>query len=104
MKVYRVSRCEYINDLSGKGAASYSGRWHSKGTYILYTASTPSLALLESVVHISNLPVSGYCLACIDIPTKKIKELKVADLPDNWYLNTSPDFLKSIGNSFIIQR
>ena len=46
MKVYRISKCEYIEDLEGTGAARYPGRWNSKGVYILYTAATPSLALL----------------------------------------------------------
>lgn len=104
MKVCRISKCIYIDDFKGSGALSYSGRWHSKGTHILYTAATPSLALLESVVHISNILISGYCMICLEIPTDKIQEIRIDELPYNWYINPPPDVLKSYGNSFIKNR
>lgn len=101
MKVYRISKCQYIDDLSGTGAASYGGRWHSKGTHVLYTAATASLALLESVVHISNIVAADYCMICLEIPEDKILELSTVDLPDNWFVNPPPDFLKTYGDRFI---
>ena len=101
MNVYRISKCKYTGSLTGEGAAAYGGRWNSKGTYIVYTAATPSLALLESVVHISNIPVDDYCMATIEFPENKIKEIKFTDLPENWFLNPAPDQLKSIGDKFI---
>lgn len=101
MRVYRISKCAYISDLQGTGAAQYPGRWHSKGTYILYTAATPSLALLESVVHISNIAVASYCMLCLSIPENKILVITAAELPANWFSNPAPDSLRSIGDSFI---
>jgi RES domain-containing protein len=101
MNVYRISRCKFIKNLSGTGAATYGGRWNSKGVHIVYTAATPSLALLESVVHISNIPVEDYCMATIEIPHQKTKEIRRTDLPDDWFLNPAPDQLKSIGDQFI---
>lgn len=101
MKVYRISKCEYIEDLEGTGAARYPGRWNSKGTYILYTAATPSLALLESVVHISNIAISSYCMICLDVPEDKIKTIISPELPGNWFVNPPIDVLKHIGDSFI---
>ena len=103
MKVYRISKCEYIDDLQGTGAARYPGRWHSKGTYILYTAETPSLALLESVVHISNIAVSSYCMMCLEIPGSKIITITNNELPENWFTNPPLDILKKIGDSFITE-
>ncbi len=100
MKVYRISRCEYITDLQGTGAAMYPGRWHSKGIYVLYTAATPSLSLLESVVHISNIAVDAYCMICLSVPEDKIQVITAAKLPDNWFVNPPPDVLKSIGDTF----
>ena len=101
MKVYRISKCDFISDLHGTGAASYPGRWHSKGTYILYTAGSPSLALLESVVHLSNIIVSSYCMICLSVPEDKIKSITVAELPANWFVNPPADLLKNIGDQFI---
>jgi RES domain-containing protein len=101
MRVYRISKCEFVSDLHGTGAAMYPGRWHSKGTYILYTAATPSLALLESVVHISNIAIASYCMICLSVPEDKILSITAPELPANWFVNPSPDVLKQIGDSFI---
>jgi RES domain-containing protein len=103
MKVYRISKCEYINDLNGTGAAWFGGRWNSKGTYILYTAATPSLALLESVVHISNIPAAGYCMIILDIPTDSILEIDINNLPANWQRHPSPAILRKTGDQFVLQ-
>ena len=101
MKVYRISKCDFISDLRGNGAASYPGRWHSKGTHILYTAATPSLALLESVVHISNIVVASYCMICLSVPEDKIVSIPASGLPANWFVNPPPDILKKVGDDFI---
>jgi RES domain-containing protein len=101
MKVYRISKCEFISDLQGTGAARYPGRWHNKGTYILYTSATPSLALLESVVHISNIAVTSYCMICLEIPEDKIQTITTRELPPNWFVNPAPDVLKNTGDAFI---
>ncbi|MHA4806949.1 RES family NAD+ phosphorylase [Flavitalea flava] len=101
MKVYRISKCRFIDDLKGTGAAGYPGRWHSRGTYILYTAGCASLALLETVVHISTILVSDFCMICLEIPEDKIITMTEADLPADWKINPSPDNLKTIGDQFI---
>lgn len=104
MRVYRISHCRYINDLSGTGAALYGGRWHSKGTYILYTATSSSLALLESIVHMTSIVPVRYCMICLDLPDQPFKELKISDLPVGWNDNPAPDSIKSIGDDFIRDR
>jgi len=101
MLVYRISKCKYIEDLSGLGAATYPGRWNGKGTYILYTAATASLALLESVVHISNIPTIPYCMIGIEIPDNELAEVSVKDLPAGWQNNPPAEDLKEIGNQFV---
>lgn len=101
MKVYRIGKCNYINDLSGGGAAMYSGRWHSKGTHILYTAASASLALVESVVHISNIQAFDFCMICLEIPENSIEKINLEQLPANWFENPSADILKMTGDTFI---
>ena len=101
MIVYRISKCKFIDSLNSMGAATFGGRWNSKGIHVIYTAATPSLALMESVVHIFNIPVDDYCMAFIEIPEDKIAEIKLADLPANWFINPARDTLKSIGDRFI---
>ncbi|MBS1749945.1 MAG: RES family NAD+ phosphorylase [Bacteroidetes bacterium] len=99
--VYRISKCQYINDLKGTGAASYAGRWHSKGTYILYTALTASLALLESVVHISGIPLIDYCMISLKIPDENIIVMNITGLPSYWSEHPAHSSLGIIGDKFV---
>lgn len=99
--VYRISKCQYIHDLKGTGAAAYGGRWHSKGTYILYSALTPSLALLESVVHISKIPLVDYCMISLKIPDDNVIVMNIAALPSYWSENPASPSLSIIGDKFV---
>jgi len=103
MIVYRISNCKFISDLSGTGAAMYGGRWNSEGVYILYTAGSPSLAMLESLVHFGGRIVGDYCQIAIEIPDKSILEITEEELPKNWRESPAPDALKSFGNKFIAE-
>jgi RES domain-containing protein len=101
MIVYRIASCTYINDLSGKGAALYGGRWNSKDVHVLYTAQSRSLALLEAVVHLGKLPPAGFCMATIEIPDNIAPRLSTGALPLNWFGSPAPDALRAIGDRFI---
>ena len=101
MNAYRVSKCRYIEDLTGKGAALYGGRWNSKGVYILYTSLTASLALLENRVHMSEMPGEDYCLGTLVIPDDKVVSFDIKELPSDWFKYPSPVILKRFGDEFI---
>ncbi len=101
MKLYRISKCGFVNDLSGRGAAMYGGRWNSKGKYILYTAETASLALLETVAHMTNIASLSYCMICLEIPETSIDQYTIAELPANWQNYPPPVQLRQIGDEFI---
>ncbi|HHJ10104.1 MAG TPA: RES domain-containing protein [Bacteroidetes bacterium] len=46
MNVYRLCKCKYARDLSGRRANIAEGRWNSKGIPILYTAGSRALSIL----------------------------------------------------------
>ncbi|MBB5708386.1 RES domain-containing protein [Sphingopyxis panaciterrulae] len=54
MIVYRLCKAARIA-LDGEGARLWGGRWNSAGRPMVYTAATPSLAVLEVLVHL-DLP------------------------------------------------
>lgn len=101
MKVYRITKCRFINDLSGTGASLYGGRWHSKGDYVLYTAASASLAMLESIAHMTSVVSLKMCIICLQLPDAPIKEIRVEDLPASWVINPPPDELKVFGDNFL---
>lgn len=72
MKLWRIAaetRDYAADDLSGGGAARYPGRWNAAQEPVIYTATTPALAMLETLAHLpdSGLPLNRY-LVQIDVP------------------------------------
>ena len=109
MKVYRIERGKYLDTtLQGVGAALNDGyRWNSLNTYLVYTAESRSLAILEVSVHLDfseDLPTDRFYVE-IEIPDDiEILELSVDELPENW--NSKPPQLETqfIGDDFIFQK
>jgi len=101
MILYRITNERYADDLSGTGARLYGGRWNSEGRTMVYLASSRSLAILESLAHLSptNIPVD-YVMLTIDAPDDFF-EINIKLLPDNWNEYPEPNILKQIGNSFL---
>jgi RES domain-containing protein len=102
MIVYRLSKSEYANDLSGSGARKAGGRWNSKGTAMIYTAESRALCTAEIAVHLplGNIP-KNYCMVSIEIPASiEIKELKVTELSRNWKSFPYIEKTQEIGDQF----
>jgi RES domain-containing protein len=101
MLLYRITNAKYANDLSGNGARLYGGRWNSEGRPMIYLASSRSLAVLESLAHLSptNLPDDIFML--ITEVADDFMEVNIKTLPDNWNEYPEPNILKQIGNSFL---
>lgn len=52
MLVWRLTKAAHAPGLDGEGARLWGGRWNSPGFAAVYSASSPSLAVLESFVHV----------------------------------------------------
>ena len=58
------------------GASIYGGRWNSIGNFVLYTAQTSSLSILEHLVHVKGTNQnSKYKLSIIDIGNAEVAEI-----------------------------
>jgi RES domain-containing protein len=82
MRVWRLTRRPFA-DLSGEGARRYGGRWTSPGKAVVYTAESPSLALLEVLVHLDLTPdllPAHYVMMEIEVPDDAWR-LDIASLP-----------------------
>ncbi len=79
-------------------------RWNSKYTYLVYTAESRALAMLEISVHLDlseDLPIDRYYVE-IDVPEDiLILEVSIKDLPINW--DSKPPLLATqfIGDDFV---
>ncbi len=105
MKVYRLSRERYADELSGAGAAIKGGRWNSIGFELIYTAGNRSLAMAEVAVHftMATLP-DDYMMVTIHIPDDlAIQEISEGDLPRNWNAFPHPSSTQKLGDHFILE-
>jgi len=103
MKVYRLSKEKYKNDLSGRGAEIAGGRWNNKGVPIVYTSESRALCTTEIAVRtpLGMLPLN-YFIIEIEIPEDlKILHLKLEDLPKDWKRFPHSNTTQIIGDTFI---
>jgi len=84
VRLYRFGFKKYINDLSGTGGLYRSGRWHNRGTRIVYFSETISLAKLEVLANTTRIPKS-YFLLTVEVPEHSgILEISADELPSGW--------------------
>lgn len=101
MKLYRFGKQPYIQDLSGQGGLYHDGRWHRKGTQILYTAEHLSLAKLETLANSPILPVGYYALT-LEVPDNaSVQRVIVSELPIGWAGLPYPPELAAISENWI---
>lgn len=112
MRLFRVAPEKFARDTSGEGARLYGARWNPKGIPVLYTATTRSLAVLESLVHASanEGPISRM-LITFELPdTVTSTQIRPEELPPGWNGNPAPAVLAELGrkwaeqNQFLVLR
>ncbi|MHA4740125.1 RES family NAD+ phosphorylase [Dyadobacter sp. MSC1_007] len=98
MELFRITRSEYQDDLSGIGAFYNGGRWNSPRNAMLYTSSHRSLAMLEVLVHWhKTVTPPNYVIVCLEIPDNLVTvtapyllpewpedQQSTKDIGDNW--------------------
>jgi RES domain-containing protein len=95
MRLWRISN---FADLSGDGGLLIEGRWHFRGTPIVYCTDHPSTALLEILVHATRYTVPDYYqLLEIEVPDNI--EPFAPDVPQDWERDI--DQTRRIGARFI---
>jgi RES domain-containing protein len=100
ISVFRICKTKYAaTAFDGEGAFRFGGRWNSRGTRIVYTAGSLSLAVLEMLVHFQDdsiLPNYSFIEAQVDeslIETTR-------KLPKNWRDSPPPFEIQKIGDDW----
>ena len=100
-----VKKKRAVNAFDGEGARLYGGRWNSKGKPCIYLASTPSLALLEIMVHLDDYSLlASYILFQITIPKILLLELDQGSLPNDWRADPAPLSTAHIGDDWLLEQ
>jgi RES domain-containing protein len=100
MRLWRIST---YSDLSGVGGLYASGRWHSRGSRIVYLSDHPSSTLLETLVHLEvdpeDLP-DTYQLLAVDIADSLgVESIDEDQLGTGWRDN--PPLTQNLGNRWL---
>lgn len=104
MELYRITQEKYADDLSGNGARLYGGRWNSEGLFAVYTSSSRSLALLETLAHTpaKMLQEKNYMLITLAVPgTVKPEIIDKEKLSIGWDAPDTRPLTKKLGDKFL---
>jgi RES domain-containing protein len=86
MRLWRLSGRQFAEAFDGGYGLRFDGRWNTVGRPITYAATSPSLCVLEKLVHVED-PALLPTLAMVtyevpdDMPAAR---RAVSDLPDDW--------------------
>ena len=103
MRVWRICKAKYASaPLDGMGGTFGGGRWHARGTRIVYTSTTPSLAALEYLVHLDPSLAPMLTLVEIDISeTASVEHCDPQKLTPHWRSFPHPVVLQQFGSTWI---
>ncbi|MCE7039384.1 RES family NAD+ phosphorylase [Dyadobacter sp. CY312] len=102
MELFRITRSEYQNDLSGMGAYYHGGRWNSPRNAMVYSCSRRSLAMLEILVHLQRpTPPPDYVVVVIYVPDAMKFAKGIYVIPD-WQLE--PQWTRETGDTWLQEK
>lgn len=100
--VWRITTVRFAaTAFSGEGARLYGGRWNPKGSAMIYTAESQSLALLELMVQDDPLRAHYSLIPARLPPDLPETRIELADLPDDWRTLGARGVLQDIGRAWL---
>jgi RES domain-containing protein len=102
-EAWRITKAEHAGDpFSGEGAWLYGGRWNNKGTRMVCTASSISLALLEVLVHLEEgEELVDYFLFSARFDDSLVSTLDVTKLRSGWASGAPIAETQEIGDRWV---
>lgn len=86
MRLWRLSSREFARAFDGGYGLRFDGRWNTVGHPTTYVSTSPSLCVLEKLVHVEDpglLPALD--MVVYHVPDAvPVARLTLADLPDDW--------------------
>lgn len=104
MRVWRITTRRHQDDaFSGEGTRLYGSRWVPKGFRAVYTSETLSLAVLETLVHMDPVQMTGiHVVIPTDLPPELPSEVvRREQLPEGWRERLNDSTLQQIGRAWL---
>ena len=86
MILWRLSGARHARDFDGGYGLLFDGRWNSVGHAVTYAATSPSLCVLEKLVHIEDPALMpDLVMVRYDVPDDLARHvIALSDLPPDW--------------------
>ncbi len=105
MQLYRIIFSKYA---TSKFAPDDAGRWNFDGERILYTSTSPALAMAETIAHRlgQGFLATGYSLFTFEVPDRvhgdrvAYEEINRSQLPEDWRLFSSYTITQPLGSAW----
>lgn len=86
MRLWRLSGLQFAEAFDGGFGLRFDGRWNTLGHPVTYAATSPSLCVLEKLVHVEDpalLPDLAMVIYQVPDDTP-VARRNLSDLPNNW--------------------
>ena len=103
MRAWRLTLRRHERLLDGRGNRDSGARWNSPGRGVVYAAENPSLALLETLVHLDpDLLPRDMSLVELDVPEDAgVLTIEAKEYPADW--RKRPDWFRRTGDAWLTQ-
>lgn len=68
MRAWRIARARYALDRSGAGGLAEGGRWHARGTPVIYAGLSVEICAMEKLVHTGVILPADLQLVSLALP------------------------------------
>jgi RES domain-containing protein len=105
MRLYRIVKTKYAQDLTGLGARLNGGRWNHAGIPCIYLAETRALSLLEYTAHaaVETLP-PALSFTAMEVPDHSIRQLTMKELPAGWLQRPHGKTSQDLGSELLVKK
>jgi len=99
MTSWRIVQAGHTSSaFDGEGARRYPGRWNNRGTPLVYTAASPSLAAMELLVHLETPDIlRKYIVIPVTFDMRYCRMIDVSGLPKDWTSDACMGLTRNIG-------
>ncbi len=106
LQAWRVVRSGWAPDaFSGEGARLHQGRWNHRGTPMVYTSGTLSLAALEILANVRlSVLLADFVSIPVTFDASLCVRLGVEELPPGWNAPAPPSTTRDIGTAWVRDR
>jgi RES domain-containing protein len=101
---WRIVSTEWAHAaFTGEGGLAHSSRWNKRGTRVVYTAGSLSLATLEILVNVptSVIATKRYVAIAASFDEKLVRRVRMEDLPPNWSQYPATLATKELGTLWV---